>query len=69
MSDTEEKKAIRVLRDRIPKSFEDKCNELVQQGYRLQACGCNTNRWGTCSSDEVWFAVFGLTETITQLHN
>ncbi len=68
MSDTEEKKAIRVVRVQNPKSFEDKCNELVQQGYRLQACGCNSIRMGTCSLDEVWFAVFGLTETITQLH-
>jgi hypothetical protein len=66
MPNTEEKKAIRVLRERSLKSFEDKCNGLVQQGYHLQTCGYNSLRSGNCGLEEYWFAVFSSTETMTQ---
>ena len=61
--------AIKVVNEQKSNVFENKCNELVQQGYIMQSCYCdffNPHFNQDYTPEAIWFAIFALPEAVNK---
>lgn len=48
--------------------FEEKCNELAEQGYILQSCYCGFFGRDGYTPVSLWYAIFALPEAVQNIY-